>query len=220
MRRAEWTTDLKQMAGDAGARPFRIAVRQCRRCAREWPARLEACTACAAALGDAREVRCARLVPLAVDHGIEVRGGIALGGIGGALGSHAVERLAERLALAASSERWLVVGEVARLLQSGFEFSGVGVVPRSIACASRADARDADRGRRATGLLSLDGQPAACAVELIETAALAGLAGAPVGGLQRAAQQAAMALGNPSAVALLETHDVDQARRLFLHWDT
>jgi tetratricopeptide (TPR) repeat protein len=211
MRQAEQTADAKQMPGDAGARPFRIAVRQCRRCGREWPAHLALCTACAAALGDARELRCARLVPplpsqdippalvvavavelccrhqvgaewaaavwrelapafdgalrirpgpagsivsawaldggetlgdvatlalgltgqvAAVDRGIEVRGGIALGVIGGAPGGDAVERVAERLALAASPGRWLVVGEVARRLQSGFEFSGVGIVPR------------------------------------------------------------------------------------------
>jgi hypothetical protein len=90
---------------------------------------------------------------------------------------------------------------------------------RAARAAAWAYAGDAERARRAVGLLALDGQPAACAAELVETAALAGFAGLEVRGLQHAAQEAAMALDSPSAVAVLESADPERGRNLFLHWD-
>ena len=46
----------------AVARPFRIDVARCRACGREWPAWVTVCRECAAAVGEAREVRYLRLV--------------------------------------------------------------------------------------------------------------------------------------------------------------
>ena len=60
----------------------------------------------------------------------ELRGGLAVGVIGGAARSEAVERLAERLALAAAPGQWLITEEVARRLEDGFELRPAGVVPR------------------------------------------------------------------------------------------
>jgi hypothetical protein len=60
----------------------------------------------------------------------ELRGGIALGVAGVGPKSDAVERCAERLALAAAAGQWLVSHEVARRLQERFQLSPVGIVPR------------------------------------------------------------------------------------------
>ena len=57
---------------------------------------------------------------------IEFRGGIALGVVGLGPGSDAVERSAERLALAAAPGQWLVSDEVARRLDDRFQFRPVG----------------------------------------------------------------------------------------------
>ncbi len=72
--------------------------------------------------------------------------------------------------------------------------------------------------RAAVGLLVLDADAIACQAELVDTAALARLAEIEVGGLQEAATRAADALGNPSAQRLLRSHDLQTARRTFLHW--
>ena len=60
----------------------------------------------------------------------ELRGGIALGGVDVGPGSDAVERCAERLALAAAPGQWLVSDEVARRLHERFQLGPVGIVPR------------------------------------------------------------------------------------------
>lgn len=195
------------------ARRFRIAVRNCRGCRREWPAYLDTCRECAAALGEERLIHCARVVPphtsapveptlamataielsrrhppdasewaaraweavvsllanavrvrsgpcgsivatwplespepvapggeLALElrervrragpECVELRGGVALGVIDGTEGSGAVERCAERLALAAAPGQWLFSVEAARRLENRFEFRPAGVVPR------------------------------------------------------------------------------------------
>ncbi len=197
----------------ADVRPFRIAVRNCRRCSREWPAHLDWCSECAAVLGDVRMILCVRLVPpdsptpvrpalvvataielsrrratedrdwaarkwamlaprlssamrvrpgpagsivaawpvdaaesladtaeLAVElrervsrggaDNTELRGGIAMGVIDGEARSDLVERVAERLALAAAPGQWLVSDEVARRLEDRFQLRPAGVVPR------------------------------------------------------------------------------------------
>ena len=67
--------------------------------------------------------------------------------------------------------------------------------------------------------LVLDGAPAACAAELIETAALARFAGLRVDGLAGAATVAAGRLGNPRAVSQLKALGPVEGRRTFLHWD-
>ena len=60
----------------------------------------------------------------------ELRGGIALGVVDVGPGSDAVERCAERLALAAAPGQWLVSDEVARRLHERFQLGPVGIVPR------------------------------------------------------------------------------------------
>lgn len=211
MERAALATAVGQAAGSGRVRSFGIEVRNCKRCGREWPAYLDVCRGCGAALGEPLGIRCERLVPpramdepgetlavvaaievscrhptegwategwndlvpalaeairtrpapvgsivaawplerpgrlsavaaLALDlaerfarrgtGSIELRGGIALGVIGGSPRSDAVERHAERLALAAAPGQWLVAAEAARRLQSRFDLRGVGVVPR------------------------------------------------------------------------------------------
>jgi tetratricopeptide (TPR) repeat protein len=90
---------------------------------------------------------------------------------------------------------------------------------RAARVAGWADVSDAQTVREAARLLVLDGSPAACAVELIETAALARLAGIDVSGLALAADRAVAALGNPRARSLLDTADIGVGRRTFLHWD-
>ncbi|HVW47500.1 MAG TPA: AAA family ATPase [Solirubrobacterales bacterium] len=49
-------------AASASARRFTIAVRRCKRCAREWPARMDTCSSCAVSLGPPIEVSCLRMV--------------------------------------------------------------------------------------------------------------------------------------------------------------
>ena len=44
-----------------GVRRFRIGVRHCKGCGREWPAHLAVCRECAASLGEARMLVCCRL---------------------------------------------------------------------------------------------------------------------------------------------------------------
>jgi len=83
-----------------------------------------------------------------------------------------------------------------------------------------ANVGNADDALAAARQLALDGPPAACAAGLVDTAALASLAGVSVRGLFQAAQAAAGELNSQSARALLKTADVDDARRLFLHWDS
>ena len=65
----------------------------------------------------------------------------------------------------------------------------------------------------------LAGAPAACAADLIDTAALSRLAGLGVRGLAAAAIDAAQRLNNPRAITLLDSADAAEARRTFLHWD-
>jgi hypothetical protein len=89
-------------------------------------------------------------------------------------------------------------------------------VARAIAWARPGDAevvRDAVNG------LVLAGEPVACAAELIETAALSHFAGLAVDGLDAAAAHAVRILNNPHAAILLNTADLAEARRTFLHWD-
>ena len=62
--------------------------------------------------------------------GAELRGGIVVGGIHGNAQSDAVERYAERLALAASPGQWLVSEEMARQLEDRFVLRPAGIVPR------------------------------------------------------------------------------------------
>jgi hypothetical protein len=81
-----------------------------------------------------------------------------------------------------------------------------------------AQAGDPAAAREAIRSLVLAGRPAACAVELIETAALARLAALDVGSLDAAATEAAQRLGNPR-VGILVTAIPDEARRTFLHWE-
>jgi hypothetical protein len=66
-------------------------------------------------------------------------------------------------------------------------------------------AREPRAAREAIRSLVLAGPPLACAAELIESAALARLAGLSIGGLAAAAAVVADRLGNPSASVLLET---------------
>ena len=197
----------------ATTRPFRIVVRNCRRCGREWPGYLEVCRDCAAVLGEALVIPGERVVPssaardagpalvaalalelsrrnpyggrdwaqrmwaavgpalagalrvrpgpagsivavwplehpesiaevaaLALDlrdatslpgpERTELRGGLTLGVIGGGGRRDAVERCAERLALAASVGQWLASEEAARRLEHRFELRGGGLVSR------------------------------------------------------------------------------------------
>ena len=65
--------------------------------------------------------------------------------------------------------------------------------------------------------LVLTGEPARCAAELIETAALSRLAGLEVIELEVAAKEAAAALDNPFVASLLDSADIEQARRMFIH---
>ncbi|MGB0092702.1 MAG: hypothetical protein WBP81_09235, partial [Solirubrobacteraceae bacterium] len=65
---------------------------------------------------------------------------------------------------------------------------------------------------------ALVGDPATCAAELVETAALADLAGLEIIGLHDAALRAADELKNPHARLLMQRPNVEQARRAFLHW--
>ena len=62
--------------------------------------------------------------------GTELRGGLAVGIVGGAARSEAAERLVERLALGAAPGQWLTTEEVARRLEDRFELRPAGVVPR------------------------------------------------------------------------------------------
>jgi len=73
--------------------------------------------------------------------------------------------------------------------------------------------------RSAARLLTLDREPAACAAELIEAAALARFAGLRIAGLADAARHAATALGNHNAELMLTTSDPERARSRFLHWE-
>jgi tetratricopeptide (TPR) repeat protein len=82
-----------------------------------------------------------------------------------------------------------------------------------------ARAGDSDAARQAVGSLVLASAPAACAAELIDTAALSRLAGLSVGGLATAATDAARRLSNPRAIILLDTANAAEARRMFVHWD-
>jgi len=82
-----------------------------------------------------------------------------------------------------------------------------------------ARAGDPEAAREAIRSLVLAGRPAACAAELIDTAALSRLAGLGVRGLAAAAIDAARRLNNPRAIILLDTADVTEARHTFLHWD-
>ncbi len=77
---------------------------------------------------------------------------------------------------------------------------------------------DATAAREAIRSLVLDGEPAACSAQLIETAALAHLAGLEVSGLDAAANAAVDGLSNPHAVTLFNTTDIEEGRRTFLHW--
>jgi hypothetical protein len=78
---------------------------------------------------------------------------------------------------------------------------------------------DVEATREALAELVLVGEPAACAAELIEGAAISRFAALDVIGLEDAARQALEALGNPHAAALLDAVDVEEARRMFLHWE-
>jgi type II secretory pathway predicted ATPase ExeA len=69
----------------------------------------------------------------------------------------------------------------------------------------------------AVGWLSLEGDPATSAAELVETAELAAQGDVVVAGLQAGAEEAARALANHRALALLRGADPDVARRTFLH---
>ena len=82
-----------------------------------------------------------------------------------------------------------------------------------------ARAGDPEAAREAIGSLVLAGAPAACAADLIDTAALSRLAGLGVRGLAAAAIEAAQRLNNPRAITLLDSADAAEARRTFLHWD-
>ena len=100
------------------------------------------------------------------------------------------------------------------------------VSPRSIhdparsakanAWARLGDVKPAAQAARSLVLLA---EPAACAAQLIDTAALAGFAGISVNGLDRAAARAAQALDNPHAQSLIEGAERSNARAAFLHWD-
>jgi hypothetical protein len=86
----------------------------------------------------------------------ELRGGIAIGVAGVGPESDAVERCAERLALAAASGQWLVSDEVARRLQERFQLGPVG--PPGAGCAAGAarvalgdQGRGAETGARTRG---------------------------------------------------------------------
>ena len=63
-------------------------------------------------------------------HHIELRGGIALGVVGLGPASDAVERSAERLALAAAPGQWLLSDEVARRLDNWFQLRPAGLCSR------------------------------------------------------------------------------------------
>jgi hypothetical protein len=67
--------------------------------------------------------------------------------------------------------------------------------------------------------LVLAAEPAACAAELIETAALSRFAGITIDGLSAAAAHAAQILENPRTRILLNGGSAAEARRTFLHWD-
>ena len=82
-----------------------------------------------------------------------------------------------------------------------------------------ARAGDPEAAREAIGSLVLAGEPAACAAELIDTAALSRLAGLGVRGLAAAASDAARRLDSPRAIGLLDSAGVTEARHTFLHWD-
>jgi len=82
-----------------------------------------------------------------------------------------------------------------------------------------ARAGDPEAAREAIGSLVLAGEPAACAAELIDTAALARLAGLGVRGLAAAASDAARRLDSPRAISRLDSADVSEARHTFLHSD-
>ena len=82
-----------------------------------------------------------------------------------------------------------------------------------------ARAGDPEAAREAIGSLVLAGETAACAAELIDTAALSRLAGLGVRGLAAAASHAARRLDSPRAISLLDSAEVTEARHTFLHWD-
>lgn len=89
---------------------------------------------------------------------------------------------------------------------------------RTARVAALAHPREAEPARQAGQLLVLDGPPALCAAELIETAAQTRLAGVQINGLSRAAERIAAALDSQNAHNLLHTADIDVVRRTFLHW--
>jgi tetratricopeptide (TPR) repeat protein len=78
------------------------------------------------------------------------------------------------------------------------------------------DAKPAAQAARSLVLLA---EPAACAAQLIDTAALARFAGISVNGLDRAAARAAQALDNPHTQWLMDGAERSRARAAFLHWD-
>ena len=82
-----------------------------------------------------------------------------------------------------------------------------------------ADPGASQSARRAASLLVLSDEPAACAAELIDTAAICRLAGVEIGQLQPFAEQAARLIGSTRAIRILETTEVDEGRRTFLHWE-
>jgi hypothetical protein len=94
-----------------------------------------------------------------------------------------------------------------------------GLARRVAITAAWARAGEPGVARRAIRGLVLDGEPALCAAELIEFAALSRFAGVTVAGLEEVAAASAEALGNPYAATLLHTTDVALARRTFIHWD-
>jgi len=71
-----------------------------------------------------------RRVSQEIRENTEFRGGIALGVVDVRAGSDAVERYAERLALAAAPGQWLVSEEVARRLHERFQLAPVGIASR------------------------------------------------------------------------------------------
>jgi hypothetical protein len=95
----------------------------------------------------------------------------------------------------------------------------IAIVRRIARTEAWAHAAEPEAARQAIRRLVLDGEPASCAAELIETAALSRFAGLAVGGLDADAAAAAQKLNNPPALRLLNTSDVVEARRTFVHWD-
>lgn len=91
---------------------------------------------------------------------------------------------------------------------------------RAARVAALAHPERAEPAHRAARWLALDGPPALCTAELIETAALTRLAGVQIDGLSSVAEQMAAALSNPNAYALIHSDDIDVVRRRFLHWES